>query len=99
MATAIDRVIEDALKLPAEVELDEAVRYYEDCQLGLGIDFSEDGYSAIQRACKYPEAWAVMSQNTRRCLVNRFPFGVTFQIKSGMLQIVAVANLHRRPGY
>ncbi len=45
------------------------------------------------------DAWSAMSQNTRRCLVNRFPFGVIFQVKAGMLRIIAVANLHRRPGY
>ena len=40
-----------------------------------------------------------MSQNTRRCLVNRFPFGVIYQVNAGMLRIIALANLHRRPGY
>ena len=83
----------------ANAELDEAVRYYEDCQLGLGLDFSEEVYSTIQRACNYPDAWAALSQNTRRCLVNRFPFGVVFQVKSGMVRIIDVVNLHRRPGY
>lgn len=50
----------------ADDELDEAIRYYEECQLGLGLDLAEEVYSAIQRASEYPEAWSVMSKNTRR---------------------------------
>ncbi|MDX9976009.1 MAG: type II toxin-antitoxin system RelE/ParE family toxin [FCB group bacterium] len=83
----------------ANAELDEAIRYYENCQLGLGLDLAEEVYLAIRRACEYPEAWSAMSQHTRRCLVNRFPYGVIFQIKSGMLRVIAIASLHRRPDY
>ena len=83
----------------ADEEFNEAVRYYEDCQSGLGLEFAEEVYAAIARISKYPDACSRMSKNTRRCLVNRFPYGIIFQIKSGMLRIIAVANLHRRPGY
>ena len=83
----------------AEVEFEEAVRYYEGCQPSLGLEFAEEVYAAIRRVSEYPEAWSAMSKNTRRCLVNRFPYGVLFQVKSGMLRIIAVANLHRHPDY
>jgi len=83
----------------ADDEFDQAVRYYENCQLGLGLEFAEEVYVAVARISEYPEAWSPMSKNTRRCLVNRFPFGVIFQIKNDILRIIAVANLHRRPGY
>lgn len=83
----------------ADDEFDQAVRYYENCQPGLGLEFAEEVYATVARISEYPEAWSPMSKNTRRCLVNRFPFGVIFQIKSDILRIVAVANLHRRPGY
>ena len=83
----------------ADEEFREATRYYEECQPGLGIEFAEEVYSAIARIIEFPEAWMVMSKNTRRCLVNRFPYGVIFQIKSHMLRIIAIANLHRRPDY
>jgi len=83
----------------ADDEFDKAVQYYENCRLGLGLEFAEEVYATVARISEYPQAWAPMSKHTRRCLVNRFPFGIIFQIKSGMLRIVAVANLHRRPGY
>lgn len=83
----------------ADDEFEGAVRYYEGCQPGLGLEFAEEVYAAIGRIAEYPDAWSAMSQNTRRCLMNRFPYGVVFQVKSGMLRIIAVANLHRRPDY
>ncbi|NCC51205.1 MAG: type II toxin-antitoxin system RelE/ParE family toxin [Spartobacteria bacterium] len=83
----------------ANEELDKAVQYYENCQIGLGLDFAEEVYAAIARIIKYPESWSLISTNTRRCLINRFPYGVIFQIKSDTIRIIAVANLHQKPGY
>lgn len=83
----------------ANDELDEAVRYYEDCRPGLGLEFAAEVYATVVRISEYPEAWSKMSQNTRRCLVSRFPYGVVFQVKSETLYIIAVANLRRHPDY
>ena len=66
----------------AENEFDRAVEYYEDCRRGLGIEFAQEVYASIARIVQHPEAWSPMSKNTRRCLVNRFPFGVIYQLKS-----------------
>jgi hypothetical protein len=83
----------------AAEELEAAARYYEDCQPGLGFEFIEEVFAAIVRIQKFPAAWPFLSKNTRRCLVNRFPFGVVFQVKSDSIRIVAVTHLHRAPGY
>jgi len=83
----------------AENEFSKAVDYYEDCRPGLGIEFSKEVYAAIDRIIRYPEAWSPLSVNTRRCLVNRFPFGVIYQIKPDSIRIIAVADLRRRPNY
>lgn len=83
----------------AKEELDGAVTYYEQCQPGLGLEFAEEVYATIARIIEYPNAWSTLSKNSRRCLVNRFPYGVIYQIKSRTLRIIAVAHLHRRPGY
>lgn len=83
----------------AEKEFDRTVEYYEDCRRGLGIEFAQEVYATIDRIIQYPEAWMPMSKNTRRCLVNRFPFGVIYQIKSKSVCIIAVADLRRHPDY
>ncbi len=83
----------------AETEFDRAVEYYEDISYGLGIEFAQEVYATIDRIIQYPDAWSLLSRNTRRCLVNRFPFGVIYQVKSGFVRIIAVADLRRRPEY
>ena len=83
----------------AEVEFNTAVEYYERCQPGLGLEFAEEVYTSIARIIEYPNAWSATSKNTRRCLVNRFPYGVIYQIKTSVVRIRAIADLHRRPGY
>jgi hypothetical protein len=83
----------------AEAEFDMAVEYYEELQPGLGIEFAEEIYATITRIIQYPDAWSTLSKNSRRCLANRFPYGVVYQVKSRSLRIIAVAHLHRRPGY
>jgi ParE toxin of type II toxin-antitoxin system, parDE len=63
------------------------------------MEFAKEIQAAIDRIIQYPEAWSPLSKNTRRCLVNRFPFGVIYQVKSGSIHIIAVADLRRRPNY
>jgi len=83
----------------ANEEFGGAVDFYEKSQAGLGLEFAEEVYATIARIIQYPDAWSVLSKNSRRCLVNRFPYGLIYQIKSHTLRIIAVAHLHRRPGY
>jgi len=83
----------------AETELDRAVGYYESCRPGLGLELAQEVYAAVARIIAFPDAWSAMSENTRRCLVNRFPFAVIYQVRSGYVCVIAVADLRRRPGY
>ena len=83
----------------AEAELQSAVQYYEERQVGLGLEFAEEVYATLARIEEHPEAWSRVSANTRRCLLHRFPFGVIYQVRLDGLHIIAIAHLHRRPGY
>ena len=65
----------------AEAEFNQAIEYYEQHQSGLGIELVGEVYATIARIEEYPDAWTPMSKNTRRCLTNRFPYGVIYQIK------------------
>lgn len=83
----------------ADAEFNQAVEYYEQCRSGLGLEFAEEVYAAIARISEYPNAGSPMSEKTRRCLTHRFPFGIVYRLKTNSLHIIAIANLHRRPGY
>lgn len=83
----------------AEEELFVSIEYYESRQSGLGLSFSEEVYAAIMRICAHPYSWTKIDSNTRRCLTNKFPYGVLYRIVKDKIRIMAVMNLHRKPGY
>ncbi len=64
----------------AEIEFNEAIDYYENINSNLGFDFANEVYSAIQRSVSLPKAWAIIDDNIRRSLVNRFLLIVLLRI-------------------
>jgi hypothetical protein len=83
----------------ADVELAQAVEYYENKRKGLGGAFFDEVSSALQRITRFPTAWAILSRRSRRCVTNRFPYGVVYRVKGSTVLVVAIAHLHRKPGY
>jgi plasmid stabilization system protein ParE len=84
---------------PAQIELEEEVKYYNAQQPGLGYDFAKEVADTIARILRYPEAWTKLSKRTRRCRTKRFPYGVFYQITGDKILIVAVGHLRREPSY
>ncbi len=83
----------------AQIELDEAIEYYNQEAPELGEAFQTEVWKALDRIGKFPEAWSPCSKRTRRCQTRRFPYGIIYQIRKDEILIVAIANLHREPGY
>lgn len=83
----------------ADTEFHEAVDYYEACEPGLGYDFSLEVFSTVQNIVNSAAAWPVLDEDVRRCLVNRFPYGVLYSIEETEIFILAVMHLRRDPDY
>ncbi|MDY6934832.1 MAG: type II toxin-antitoxin system RelE/ParE family toxin [Spirochaetota bacterium] len=83
----------------AKKELIEAVNYYKGCLEGLGLEFTKEVYSTIIRIIQFPEAWSKLSKNTRRCLTNRFPYGIIYQKVEDEIYIIGVMQMNREPYY
>jgi hypothetical protein len=83
----------------AQLELDEAVAYYNYQLPGLGDIFLNEIIKTLDRIGKYPFAWHKYSKGTRRCFTHRFPYGIIYLIRGNLILIVAIANLHRKPDY
>ena len=83
----------------AQAELDEAVAHYNAERPGLGDEFLGEILGALDRIRRYPDAWAAFGSSARRCLTRRFPYGVVYQVLAREILVVAVAHLHREPGY
>ena len=83
----------------AEEEFNIAIDYYEECKNGLGLEFANEVYKTIQRILNFPTAWQKFDNNIRRCLANRFPFGIIYYQKNEQIIILAVMQLNRKPNY
>ena len=65
----------------AKLELEEVILFFESCRKGIGSDFLHEVDLSINRILEYPEAWSKLSDNTRRCRLNRFPYGIIYTIR------------------
>ena len=81
----------------AEAELVEAVDYYNGQSPGLGYEFAAEVKASFDRITDFPDAWPKFGPRTRRCIVNRFPYGVLYHILQGSILVVAIMHLNRDP--
>lgn len=80
---------------PANLELDEAVMYYDHQLPGLGFRFFQEVSAAIERIRLMPEAWTKVGELTRRCMLKGFPYALLYVIEADEILITALAHLHR----
>ncbi|MBI4179322.1 type II toxin-antitoxin system RelE/ParE family toxin [bacterium] len=81
----------------AETELSEAVAYYNEQCPGLGFKFAAETKAALARIMDFPDAWPKFSGRSRRCLLDRFPYGVLYHKSPDEILVVAVMHLSRAP--
>ena len=83
----------------AKIELDQSFEYYESQKPKLGESFLQEVRQGVNRIKNHPTAWTRISKRTRRCLLNKFPFGIIYQIREDEILVIAIAHLHRKPNY
>jgi len=83
----------------AETDLAEAAAYYDEQFDGLGARLLDEVEAALGRITAFPDAWQPLSENTRRCRLQRFTYGVIYRVKGDEVLVLAVAHLHREPGH
>ena len=83
----------------AEEEFNSVIDYYEGCQKNLGLDFAYEVHQTIQRVLEFPTAWQSIDGDIRRCLTNRFPFGVIYYQNDDKIIILAIMQLQKEPDY
>ena len=81
----------------AELELTEAMEFYETAQPGLGAEFLAEVEATTRLVEAHPLAWTSLSARTRRCRTHRFPYGLFYQVRSDEILIVSVMDLRRDP--
>jgi plasmid stabilization system protein ParE len=84
---------------PAQRELDDAVAWYNQQVIGLGLEFLDELDRAVRRVLAFPLSYPEIEPGIRRCRLVRFPYGLIYGVDDETVVIVAVAHLHRRPRY
>jgi len=87
----------------AESELLAAAEWYETQRAGLGRRFGSAVeralLSVVERPDAYPRAEQTSGAAVRRLLVAEFPYAIVFMRIGDRVRVLAVAHLHREPGY
>ncbi|MCK4640095.1 MAG: type II toxin-antitoxin system RelE/ParE family toxin [Candidatus Marinimicrobia bacterium] len=83
----------------AQLELEDALEYYELEVPGLGARFKVEVKCGIRRIRKYPDAWAKEKNDVRRCFLHKFPYKILYSIEEDYIYIIAIAHCHRHPDY
>ena len=83
----------------ANDELVAAHAYYESRLVGLGDDFVAEVSRGLRTIDAMPNSWQAIRPGTRRFLLDRFPYGLVYQVRDDTIRVMAVAHLRRRPGY
>lgn len=88
------------IQLPeVENEVAIAVFDYEQRRLGLGREFLAELKAGYQKVSDHPNRWSLLTKNTRRYRLDRFPYGIVYVPYSDHILVVAVMHLSRKPGY
>ncbi len=83
----------------AQAELDDAFSWYEEQAVGLGYESLDELDQALRLIVTFPELQPLVSEKIRRCLVNRFPYGIFYGMALDTIVVVAIAHLKRKPAY
>jgi hypothetical protein len=84
---------------PANIELNETLKYYDHQLPGLGFRFFQEVNAAIERIRIMPEAWTKVGKRTRRCMLKGFPYAMLYVIERDEIIVTALAHLHRNPDH
>ena len=86
---------------PADAELTDAIRWYEQQRPGLGAELFDAISETIDLIRTHPDIGTPRATRlpSRQLRVNRFPFHIVYRIRENDIYIVAVAHTSRRPDY
>jgi len=83
----------------AALEYEAAFQWYFERNPKAASRFAADLDRAIALISEAPQRWSAGILGTRRFFLQRFPFAVVYRELPSVIQVLAVAHGHRRPGY
>ncbi len=85
------------IQLQAEIDVADAVAWYEDQRSGLGNELLDELDSLMERVVQSPFQFPQIRNEVRRALLGRFPYSVYFRVSDEAVVLIAVLHQHRDP--
>jgi plasmid stabilization system protein ParE len=85
------------LRPGAEQDLADAAAWYGEQRQGLGHEFLDEVLTMLSSIAETPLMYPNVHRNTRRAVIQRFPFGVYFRVEDATIVVVAVMHGSRNP--
>ena len=83
----------------AQLEADEAAKFYWERQPGLEQRFLDILEDALHRILRRPQMYLQVGGDIHKCKLPRFPYGVTYRTKPDTIEILAIMHLRRELWY
>jgi plasmid stabilization system protein ParE len=81
----------------ASAEFIEASVWYEAKRMGLALEFMTEIERCVSLASKQPLQFAIVREDIRRIVANRFPYNVYFRAEKHRIVVLAVFHGSRDP--
>jgi len=85
------------LRPEAARDLSDAAVWYEEQLPGLGHQFLDEVVVALSTIAGAPVRFPIVHRNTRRALIQRFPFGIYYRVDNTTIVVLAVMHGSRDP--
>jgi len=83
----------------AALEMLSAIHWYFLRNKEVASRFAKEITRAVELIVEAPKRWPSYSRETRKFVLRQFPFLLIYRELTDVIQILAVAHSHRRPGY
>ena len=87
-------------KPKARIHIDEACSFYASESDGRLVErFLRALDEVLEQIAVFPESCPKFHRNTRRVLLNRFPYSVYYRVQNGSVEVLAVLHGMRNPSF
>lgn len=85
------------LRPEAEADVEEAAIWYEKQRQSLGNEFLDEVLKSIKLISRNPKHYPVIYRQTRRMVIQRFPFNIYYRFEVDSIVVIAILHGSRDP--
>jgi len=87
------------IRFEAREEIASAFEWYFERSPKAAEAFLAEVEASLAKIVSFPQLQPPYTRNTRKRVLERFPYSVIFQERNDIILVIAIAHAKRRPGY